>query len=76
MKLNNVRENVKPRYKLSNKVLKEEDGYYPLIDISTYPAFIQLKILDGVHNCVTVVGKCIFDSNFPIALPLTNDNLD
>ena len=32
--------------------------------------------LGGVHHCVTVVGKCIFDSNFTFALLLTEDNLE
>ena len=41
--LNCVREKVKPKHKLSYKVLKEEDGYDPLIDISPYPKLIQLK---------------------------------
>ena len=38
---------------------------------------IQLKdFICGIHNCVTVVGKCIFDSSFPFALPLTKYNLE
>ena len=42
------------------KVLKEEDGYYPLLEIYQYPTFIQLKdYLYGIHHCVTVVGKWI-----------------
>ena len=30
--------------------------------------------LGGVHHCVTVVGKCIFDSNFTFALLITKDS--
>ena len=41
--LNNVREKVKPQCKLSYKVLKEEYGYYPLLDIYPYITSIQLE---------------------------------
>ena len=44
MALNHIREKVKPRCKLSYKVLKEEDVYDPLIDISIYPILIHLNI--------------------------------
>ena len=30
--------------------------------------------LGGINHCVTVVGECMFDSNFPFWLPLTNNN--
>ena len=44
--------------------------------MSPYPTFIQLKYyLDGIHHCVTVISKWIFDSNFSLVLPLTKDNL-
>ena len=57
--------------------MKEEDGYDYLLDISQYPALIQLKYsLDRIHHCVTAVGKWIIDSNFPFALPLKKENLD
>ena len=56
--------------------MKEEDGYYPLLDIYTYPALVHLKdFLGGIHHCVTVVGKQIFDSNFPFAFTLTQDDM-
>ena len=49
---------------------------YPLLDISPYPTLIQLKYFPGgIHHYVTVVGKCIFDSNFTFALPLNQDGL-
>ena len=41
--LNRVRGKGKQQCKLSYKVLKEIYGYYPLIEISTYPTLIQLK---------------------------------
>ena len=70
--LNYVRDKGKPRCKLSYKLLKEEDGHDQLIEMSPYPTFIQLKyFLGGIHHCVTVVGECIFYSNFPFAIPLT-----
>ena len=37
---------------------------------------IQLKYFpDGIHRCVTAVGKRIFDSNAPFTLPLAKENL-
>ena len=67
----------KPQYKIFYNILKKGDGYDPLLDISPYPTFIQLKyFLGGIHHCVAVVGKCIFDNNFHFALPLTKENLD
>ena len=75
--LNHVTEKEKPRCKLSYKLFKEQDGYDPLLDISTFSTLIQLKeFIDGVQHCVTVVGKWIFDSTFPFVLPLTCDNLE
>ena len=75
--MNHVREKVKIQCKLSYKLFKEEDGYYPLLDIYQFPTSIQLKyFLGGIQHCVTVVGKWFFDSNFPFAIPLTCDNLD
>ena len=74
---NFAREKGKPRCKLSYKLLKEEDGHDQLIEMSPYPTFIQLKyFLGGIHHCVTVFGKWIFDSNFTFALPPTKENLD
>ena len=56
--------------------MKEEDGYDPSIEISPYPTLILLKyFLGDIQHCVTVVGKWIFDSNFPFAVPLAKDNL-
>ena len=75
--LNHLRKKGKPRCKLSYKLSKEEDGYDTLLDISMHPKLIQLKdFIGGIHHCVTVVGKWMFDSNFTFALPLTKDNLD
>ena len=34
------------------------------------------KIFGRIRHCVTVVGKWIFDSDLPFALPLTKDKLD
>ena len=45
--------------------------------ISPYPTFIQVKdYIDGIYHCDTVVGKWIYNSNFPFAFPLTKENLD
>ena len=52
------RERVKTRCKTSYKLLKEEDAYDPLLDISPYKTFIQLEyFLIRIHHCVTVVDK-------------------
>ena len=57
--------------------MKEEYGYDPFLDISPSTTLIQFKdCLDGIHNYYTVVGKWIFDSDFPFSLPLTKENLD
>ena len=48
-----------------------------MLEISPYPTFILLKYFpEGIHHCVIVVGKWIFDSDFPFGLPLTKDNLE
>ena len=74
---NHVREKGNPQCKILYTVFKELYGYYTLIDIYTYPTLIQLDdYIDGVHHCIKVVGKWIFDSNFPFAPSLTKDNLD
>ena len=44
MALNHIREKVKLQSKLSFRLLKEEDVYDPLIDISIYPILIHLNI--------------------------------
>ena len=75
--MNNLIDKGKTRYKFLYKIFKEQDGYDPLLDISTFSTLIQLKeFIDGVQHCVTVVGKWIFDSTFPFVLPLTCDNLE
>ena len=57
--------------------MKEEYGYDHLLDIYPYPTLIQLKdCLGGIYHCVTVVGKWIFDSTFPLTLPLTKEKID
>ena len=72
MALNHASEKVKPRCKLSYKLLKEKYVYDTLLDISAYTTLIQLKYhLDGIHHYITVVGKYIFDSSYIFALPLT-----
>ena len=74
--LDRVRKRGKPRCKLSCKVLKEKYGYDTLINIYPYIKLIQLEYsIGGIHHCVIVVGKWIFDSNFTFALPLTKENL-
>ena len=76
MALNHIREKVKPQYKLSYKVFKEQYGYYKLLGISPYTTLIQLKkSLGRIHHCVSVVGKWIFDISFTFALTLTKENL-
>ena len=76
MASNNIREKGKLWYKLSYKVLKEENRYDLLFDISPYLTFIKLKYFLGwIHHCVLVVGMWIFDSNVPFELPITKENL-
>ena len=61
--LDDLTDKGKPLWKISYKVLKEEDIYDPLLDIYPYTTLIQLTyFLCGSHHCVTVVGKWIFDS--------------
>ena len=63
--LNRVREKGKPQWKISYKVLKEEEGYDKFLDISTYPTLIQLKYFLGrIYHCVTVIGKLILEVIF------------
>ena len=77
MALDHVREKGKPQCKLLCKLLKEEYVYDTLLSISPHTTLIQLKdFLGGIHHSVTAVGKWIFGSNFPFALPITKDNLD
>ena len=60
-----------------HKKIKEEYGYDPLLEIYPYPKFIWLKcFLGGIHHCVTVVDKWIFDSNFPFELPLAEGKFE
>ena len=44
---------------------------------STYPTVcFLLKTWHRTDYCITVCGKCIFDSNLKVALPLTQDCLN
>ena len=75
--MNRVREEGKPLCEILYKLLKEEYLYDQLIGIYTYPTLIKLKyFIGGIHHCGPVVGKWVFDSNFPLVLHLTKDNLD
>ena len=57
--------------------MKEEYVKGMLLEISPYTTLIQLKdCFGGIHHCVTVVGKWIFDSTLIFSLPLTKDNLE
>ena len=77
MAKNNVREKGKTRCKLSNIIFEKPNGCDPLLDISTFPTLIQLKqSLGGSQNCVTIVGKWMFDSNIPFAPSLNRDKMD
>ena len=50
--------------KLACKLFKEQYGYDPLLDKYMFSVLFQLKnFLGGFQQFVTVVGKCIFDSN-------------
>ena len=74
--MNNVIENRKPRqlnYCCKWIYVKK---YVTFLDIYPFTTIIQLKeSIGGIHNCVTVVGKLIFDSDFNFAIPLTCDKL-
>ena len=75
--MTHVREKLKPWYKLSYKLFKEEYGYYSLIEISPFTTLVMLKyFLGGIQHCITVVGKWVFDIDFTFALPITRENLD
>ena len=75
--MNLVRDKLKTLCKLLYKVSKEEYGYDILLGICPYKTLIQLKyFLVGIHNCVSVVGKWILDSNFTSSLPFAKDHLD
>ena len=74
---NHVRYKVKARCKLSYKIFEEKDGYYPFLEISPFSKLIPLTdFIGGIQNCVTVVGKWVFDRNIPFAIPLACDNMD
>ena len=48
-----------------------------LTDVSEYPTVVSLEDMEGgTHHAVTIVGRLIFDSNCPRALPLTRRSLD
>ena len=58
--MNHVREDGKPRCKISYKLFEEQDVYDPLLDISLFITLVKLKeFLGRIQNCVTVVGKSI-----------------
>ena len=72
MAFNSVIDKGKLRYKILYKLLKEEYRYDILNYISTYPKWIHLKyFIGGINNCVTVVGKLVFDIDLTFTLPLT-----
>ena len=72
-----LRKKVKLRWKLSFKVFAETYVYGPFLDISPFPILIKLiDFIGWIQNCVTVVGKWIFDSNITFNLPLTRGNMD
>ena len=60
MALDFARERGKTRRKISHKLFKEQYGYDKLLDIYPFPTLILLtEFLDGIQDCVTVVGKWI-----------------
>ena len=70
---NHVREKEKITIKILYKVLEEEDGYHPLLEIPPFPKFIQLKdYIYGIHHCVTVVGGWILTVVFLLQPLLLN----
>ena len=70
-----VKEKSKLRCNLSYKCFKSEDVYDTFLDISPFPKLVMLKeFLDGIHHCVTDVGKCIFNINCTFAPPPTQYN--
>ena len=75
--MNSVREKIKPRWKILYTIFKGKYEYDPLIYISPFTTLTQIKyFLGGIQHCVTVVRRCVFESNFPFALTITRDNLD
>ena len=74
---NHVTGKGRPLRKISYKIFEKQYGYDIFLDISPFPTPTQLTdFLCGIQNCVTAVGKCIFDRNITFALPLTCDELD
>ena len=60
------------KHKCSYKLFKEQYAYESFLDIYPFTTQIQLTYsIGGIKNHVKVVGRFIFDSNIPFALPLT-----
>ena len=74
--MNSLIDKVKPQWKLSYKLFKEEYGYYPLVNISPFPTLVRLKDFICVfHRFLTVVSKCTVDLDFAFAFPFTIDEI-
>jgi hypothetical protein len=56
---------------------KQVNHFNILEDVSVYPTVAQLQALDGgCQHAVTIVGRFVFDSNCPRALPLSVETLN
>ena len=58
------------------KYLRNNMDMIHCLNISATNIIQLTDLLGGIQHCVTVIGKWIFDSNIPFALPLTCDNLE
>ena len=55
----------------------EPTSFDVLTDVSKFPTVLKLEADDGgIQHAVTIVGKLLFDSNCPYALPFSKESLD
>ena len=60
------------RYNL--KILNKRDNFYILNNVNEYVTLVQLmESLGNVNHAISIVGYCIFDSNYERALCLENE---
>ena len=62
---NKIKLKVKPRVYYSLRKYKKKGSYDILTDISEHVTLVQLMdSLGNVNHAISVVGYCIFDSNY------------
>ena len=74
--MNHVIEKGKPRYKLPNRLFKEQDRYDKFLDKYPFTTLSQFKdFLGRIQNCDTYIVMFIFDSNIPFLISPTWYNI-